>query len=120
SLQMMPMCMGRLENGRCMWEAKLFTDMHLTLYLAHEKYPLLDLYTQPPQRPPKPRWARRKDPSPSDSDVKDSSSSDRSPSPPPRKPTNTQETHWSLKSPGTVTLQVNTSSGTQVLLTVHL
>ncbi|OMF79883.1 hypothetical protein BK146_33705 [Paenibacillus sp. FSL R7-0333] len=99
--------------------------MHLTPYLAHEKYPLLDLCAPvtPPRRPPKPRWARPKDRSKNDSDSRHStgsSSSDSTPKPPPRKPLNEQVNHWTLQGPATVTLHVHTPSGTQVTLTVHL
>ncbi|CBD35698.2 putative E4 protein [Human papillomavirus 125] len=93
---------------------------------AHERYPLLDLCTPvPPQRPPKPRWARPKDRSKGDSDSRrsigeSSSSSGNIPTPPPRKPLNERVNHWTVTGPGTVTLQVHTPSGTEVTLTVYL
>ncbi|CAA75469.1 E4 protein, partial [Human papillomavirus 77] len=129
-------CMGKQADGRCMWEAKSFTTMHLTLYLAHEKYPLLDLCTQsttPPTRPPKPRWGLRRDRNGNDAGLKQSgrgsssssssSSSSNSgprPRPLPRKPVTERVDHWTVTGPGTVTLQVKTPSGHQVTLTVHL
>ncbi|BAO74126.1 probable protein E4 [Human papillomavirus type 78] len=101
--------------------------MHLTLYLAHEKYPLLDLCAPtpvPPTRPPKPRWARPRNQNKNDSDSRRSTASsgndsDSPPSPPPRKPQN-ERVHWTLAGPTTVTLQVHTQSGNKITLTVHL
>nr|ADQ85934.1 E4 [Human papillomavirus 94] len=100
--------------------------MHLTLYLAHEKYPLLDLCAPatPPPRPPKPRWARPRNQNKSDSDWRrstdSSSGSDKGPKIPPRKPANERVDHWTVTGPGCVTLEVHTPSGTKVTLTVHL
>nr|P51897.2 RecName: Full=Protein E4 [Human papillomavirus 29] len=105
---------------------------------AHKKYPLLDLYTPPttpPARPPKPRWGLRRDRNGNDAGLKQSglghssssssstssSSSNRPrPTPPPRKPVHERVDQWTVTGPGTVTLQVKTPTGTQVILTVHL